>query len=56
MRLEILEKVQRWSQGRFSAAQREGARVRPPVEDGTVGREDPRDEALAYWVPMFPPC
>ncbi len=55
MRLEILEQVQRWSQDWFSAAERERASARPPMEDGTVEREEQRDDALAYWMPLFPP-
>ncbi|WP_159098097.1 hypothetical protein [Parazoarcus communis] len=56
MRLEILEQVQRWSQGWFSAAETEAAKKRLPLEDGSVERGDPRDDALACWMPLFPPC
>jgi hypothetical protein len=56
MRLKMMEKIARWSQGWFSAAERGNASAHPPTEDGMVERGDERDEALAYWMPMFPPC
>lgn len=56
MRFELFEQVQRWKQALFPIMEADpvDGEVQPGADN--LEAESARDENLAYWMPLFPPC
>lgn len=56
MRFELFEYVRCWSQSLFPAVEVERDPPEAEQVDGMVDKDLSRDENMAYWMPLFPPC
>lgn len=56
MRFELFEQVQRWKQSLFPIMEPDHVGDEAQPGDANPATESARDEDLAYWMPLFPPC